>query len=90
MGLELLLIKEQENVIQANQEQDKMSGSQRMLYHCVSQLIFGASAVFSLRLLPEHHFLKGRTEIEQLHKIYKLFGSPDEEFWKKNKASFSN
>lgn len=29
--------------------------------------------------------LKGRTEVEQLHKIFKLCGSPPDEFWKKNK-----
>ncbi|KAA0039451.1 putative serine/threonine-protein kinase [Cucumis melo var. makuwa] len=29
--------------------------------------------------------LKGRTEVEQLHKIFKLCGSPPEEFWKKTK-----
>ncbi|CAK8540674.1 unnamed protein product [Lathyrus sativus] len=29
--------------------------------------------------------LKGRTEVEQLHKIFKLCGSPPEEFWKKSK-----
>lgn len=29
--------------------------------------------------------LAGRTEIEQLHKIFKLCGSPPEEYWKKSK-----
>ncbi|KAK7295415.1 hypothetical protein RJT34_18323 [Clitoria ternatea] len=29
--------------------------------------------------------LKGRTEVEQLHKIFKLCGSPADEFWRKNK-----
>ncbi|XP_027358841.1 protein IMPAIRED IN BABA-INDUCED STERILITY 1-like [Abrus precatorius] len=29
--------------------------------------------------------LKGRTEVEQLHKIFKLCGSPPDEFWKKSK-----
>ncbi|XP_057436037.1 cyclin-dependent kinase C-2 C-like isoform X2 [Lotus japonicus] len=29
--------------------------------------------------------LKGRTEVEQLHRIFKLCGSPPEEFWKKCK-----
>ncbi|KAL0535532.1 hypothetical protein IC582_029865 [Cucumis melo] len=29
--------------------------------------------------------LKGRTEVEQLHKIFRLCGSPPEEFWKKTK-----
>uniref|UniRef100_A0A5B7AEY7 Protein kinase domain-containing protein n=1 Tax=Davidia involucrata TaxID=16924 RepID=A0A5B7AEY7_DAVIN len=29
--------------------------------------------------------MPGRTEVEQLHKIFKLFGSPSEEYWKKSK-----
>ncbi|QCD76412.1 Cdc2-related kinase [Vigna unguiculata] len=29
--------------------------------------------------------LSGRTEVEQLHKIFKLCGSPSEEYWKKSK-----
>ncbi|XP_052195852.1 cyclin-dependent kinase C-2 C-like [Diospyros lotus] len=29
--------------------------------------------------------LKGRTEVEQLHKIFKLCGSPPDEFWKNSK-----
>uniref|UniRef100_A0A5B6YNE6 Protein kinase domain-containing protein n=2 Tax=Davidia involucrata TaxID=16924 RepID=A0A5B6YNE6_DAVIN len=29
--------------------------------------------------------LKGRTEVEQLHKIFKLCGSPPDEYWKKSK-----
>ncbi|XP_028780508.1 protein IMPAIRED IN BABA-INDUCED STERILITY 1 [Neltuma alba] len=29
--------------------------------------------------------LKGRTEVEQLHKVFKLCGSPPDEFWKKCK-----
>ncbi|XP_051135536.1 probable serine/threonine-protein kinase At1g54610 isoform X2 [Andrographis paniculata] len=29
--------------------------------------------------------LRGRTEVEQLHKIFKLCGSPTEEYWKKSK-----
>ncbi|RZC72226.1 hypothetical protein C5167_035669 [Papaver somniferum] len=29
--------------------------------------------------------LQGRTEVEQLHKIFKLCGSPPEEYWKKSK-----
>ncbi|KAJ1421428.1 Serine/threonine-protein kinase, active site [Sesbania bispinosa] len=29
--------------------------------------------------------LKGRNEVEQLHKIFKLCGSPPDEFWKNNK-----
>ncbi|KAH6772036.1 Protein kinase superfamily protein [Perilla frutescens var. hirtella] len=29
--------------------------------------------------------LRGRTEVEQLHKIFKLCGSPPEEYWKKSR-----
>jgi cyclin-dependent kinase 12/13 len=29
--------------------------------------------------------MPGRTEVEQLHKIYKLCGSPSDEYWKKSK-----
>ncbi|PHU19619.1 putative serine/threonine-protein kinase [Capsicum chinense] len=29
--------------------------------------------------------LKGRTEVEQLHKIFKLCGSPSDDYWKKSK-----
>lgn len=29
--------------------------------------------------------MPGRTEVEQLHKIFKLCGSPSEEYWKKSK-----
>ncbi|KAK8937287.1 putative serine/threonine-protein kinase [Platanthera zijinensis] len=31
--------------------------------------------------------LQGRTEVEQLHKIFKLCGSPSDEYWKKSKLS---
>ncbi|GFP85751.1 probable serine/threonine-protein kinase at1g54610 [Phtheirospermum japonicum] len=31
--------------------------------------------------------LRGRTEVEQLHKIFKLCGSPTEEYWKKSKTN---
>ncbi|KAL9321534.1 hypothetical protein ACSQ67_013373 [Phaseolus vulgaris] len=33
--------------------------------------------------------LSGRTEVEQLHKIFKLCGSPSEEYWKKSKLPHS-
>ncbi|KAH0906213.1 hypothetical protein HID58_038040, partial [Brassica napus] len=61
---------------------DMLSGFRTASHvRAVSQLIFGVSA----RFLPEDHFLKGRTEIKQLHILYKLLGSPDEEFWENNK-----
>ncbi|CAI9102433.1 OLC1v1000706C4 [Oldenlandia corymbosa var. corymbosa] len=36
-------------------------------------------------LLAGKPIMPGRTEVEQLHKIYKLCGSPTEEYWKKCK-----
>ncbi|KAH6559298.1 hypothetical protein KP509_1Z015500 [Ceratopteris richardii] len=36
-------------------------------------------------LLAGKPILPGRTEVEQLHKIFKLCGSPSEEYWKKSK-----
>lgn len=36
-------------------------------------------------LLAGKPIMPGRTEVEQLHKIYKLCGSPSEEYWKKYK-----
>ncbi|GFP87452.1 probable serine/threonine-protein kinase at1g54610 [Phtheirospermum japonicum] len=36
-------------------------------------------------LLIGKPILQGRTEVEQLHKIFKLCGSPPEDYWKKSK-----
>ncbi|KAJ4826295.1 hypothetical protein Tsubulata_004046 [Turnera subulata] len=36
-------------------------------------------------ILTGKPFIKGRTEVEQLHKIFKLCGSPPDEFWKQSK-----
>ncbi|CAL5183044.1 unnamed protein product [Lathyrus oleraceus] len=36
-------------------------------------------------LLAGKPIMPGRTEVEQLHKIFKLCGSPSEEYWKKTK-----
>ncbi|CAN4079414.1 unnamed protein product [Withania somnifera] len=33
--------------------------------------------------------LKGRTEVEQLHKIFKLCGSPPDDYWKRSKLSLA-
>ncbi|KAG1365191.1 putative serine/threonine-protein kinase [Cocos nucifera] len=45
-------------------------------------------------LLAGRPIMPGRTEVEQLHKIFKLCGSPSEEYWKKSKlphaSSFKN
>ncbi|KAJ7522788.1 hypothetical protein O6H91_18G026500 [Diphasiastrum complanatum] len=36
-------------------------------------------------LLAKRPIMPGRTEVEQLHKIFKLCGSPSEEYWKRSK-----
>lgn len=38
-------------------------------------------------LLVGKPIMPGRTEVEQLHKIYKLCGSPSDEYWKKSKLA---
>ncbi|XP_027925880.1 protein IMPAIRED IN BABA-INDUCED STERILITY 1-like isoform X2 [Vigna unguiculata] len=50
----------------------------------VSVDIWSVGCVFSEFFLGKP-ILKGRTEVEQLHKIFKLCGSPPEEYWKKSK-----
>ncbi|XP_061372949.1 protein IMPAIRED IN BABA-INDUCED STERILITY 1-like [Gastrolobium bilobum] len=46
--------------------------------------IWSVGCVFA-ELLVGKPILQGRTEVEQLHKIFKLCGSPPDEFWKKTK-----
>ncbi|GAB2287749.1 Protein IMPAIRED IN BABA-INDUCED STERILITY 1 [Dionaea muscipula] len=46
--------------------------------------LWSVGCVFA-ELLIGKPILKGKTEVEQLHKIFKLCGSPPEEFWKKSK-----
>ncbi|CAL1409921.1 unnamed protein product [Linum trigynum] len=36
-------------------------------------------------LFAGKHIMPGRTEVEQMHKIFKLCGSPSEEYWQKTK-----
>ena len=50
----------------------------------VSVDIWSVGCVFAELFLGKP-ILKGRTEVEQLHKIFKLCGSPPDEFWKKSK-----
>lgn len=38
-------------------------------------------------LLAGKPIMPGRTEVEQLHKIYKLCGSPSDDYWKKSKLA---
>ncbi|CAI0388405.1 unnamed protein product [Linum tenue] len=47
----------------------------------VSVDLWSVGCVFA-ELLTSKPLLKGRTEVEQLHKIFKLCGSPPDEFWK--------
>ncbi|KAJ7971019.1 GPCR kinase [Quillaja saponaria] len=50
----------------------------------VSVDLWSVGCVFAELFLGKP-ILKGRTEVEQLHKIFKLCGSPPDEFWKKSK-----
>ncbi|KAF5725382.1 ATP binding protein putative isoform 1 [Tripterygium wilfordii] len=50
----------------------------------VSVDLWSVGCVFA-ELIFGKPILKGRTEVEQLHKIFKLCGSPPEEFWRKSK-----
>ena len=50
----------------------------------VSVDLWSVGCVFAELFLGKP-ILKGRTEVEQLHKIFKLCGSPPAEFWKKSK-----
>ncbi|XP_043726338.1 protein IMPAIRED IN BABA-INDUCED STERILITY 1-like [Telopea speciosissima] len=46
--------------------------------------LWSVGCVFA-ELLMGKPILQGRTEVEQLHKIFKLSGSPPDEYWKKSK-----
>lgn len=46
--------------------------------------IWSAGCILA-ELLAGKPIMPGRTEVEQLHKIFKLCGSPSEEYWKKSK-----
>lgn len=46
--------------------------------------LWSVGCVFA-EILIGRPILKGRTEVEQLHKIFRLCGSPPEEYWKKSK-----
>lgn len=46
--------------------------------------VWSVGCVFA-ELLLGRPVLQGRTEVEQLHKIFKLCGSPPEDYWKKSK-----
>ncbi|GLU12421.1 hypothetical protein SLE2022_291040 [Rubroshorea leprosula] len=46
--------------------------------------VWSVGCVFA-EILLGRPILQGRTEVEQLHKIFKLCGSPPEDYWKKSK-----
>lgn len=46
--------------------------------------LWSVGCVFA-EILIGKPILQGRTEVEQLHKIFKLCGSPPDEFWKKSR-----
>ncbi|XP_059670388.1 protein IMPAIRED IN BABA-INDUCED STERILITY 1-like [Cornus florida] len=50
--------------------------------------LWSVGCVFA-ELFIKKPILKGRTEVEQLHKIFKLCGSPTDEFWKRTKLPLS-
>ncbi|KAM5581318.1 putative serine/threonine-protein kinase [Rosa sericea] len=52
--------------------------------YTVSVDLWSVGCVFAELYLGKP-ILKGRTEVEQLHKIFKLCGSPPEEYWKNSK-----
>ncbi|KAL6972987.1 [pyruvate dehydrogenase (acetyl-transferring)] kinase [Sarracenia purpurea var. burkii] len=53
-------------------------------YYSVGVDLWSAGCILA-ELLAGKPILPGRTEVEQLHKIFKLCGSPSEEYWKKSK-----
>ncbi|XP_043706886.1 probable serine/threonine-protein kinase At1g54610 isoform X2 [Telopea speciosissima] len=53
-------------------------------YYGVGVDLWSAGCIFA-ELLAGKPIMPGRTEVEQLHKIFKLCGSPSEEYWKKSK-----
>ncbi|XWS51473.1 hypothetical protein CRYUN_Cryun12cG0179300 [Craigia yunnanensis] len=53
-------------------------------YYGVGVDLWSAGCILT-ELLSGKPIMPGRTEVEQLHKIFKLCGSPSEEYWKKSK-----
>lgn len=53
------------------------------VYYGVGVDLWSAGCILA-ELLAGKPILPGRTEVEQLHKIFKLCGTPNEEFWKKS------
>ncbi|KAL2254281.1 UNVERIFIED_CONTAM: putative serine/threonine-protein kinase [Sesamum indicum] len=53
-------------------------------YYGVAVDLWSAGCILA-ELFTRKPIMSGRTEVEQLHKIYKLCGSPSEEYWNKSK-----
>ncbi|WOL12617.1 putative serine/threonine-protein kinase [Canna indica] len=53
-------------------------------YYSVGVDLWSAGCILAELLLGKP-ILPGRTEVEQLHRIFKLCGSPSEKYWKKSK-----
>ncbi|GMI95395.1 hypothetical protein like AT5G50860 [Hibiscus trionum] len=53
-------------------------------YYGVGVDLWSAGCILA-ELLSGKPIMPGRTEVEQLHKIFKLCGSPSEQYWKKSK-----
>ncbi|KAH7857304.1 hypothetical protein Vadar_011087 [Vaccinium darrowii] len=53
-------------------------------YYGVGVDLWSAGCILA-ELLSGKPIMPGRTEVEQLHKIFKLCGSPSEEYWKKSR-----
>ncbi|KAJ0643709.1 putative protein-serine/threonine kinase CMGC-CDK-CRK7-CDK9 family [Helianthus annuus] len=51
-------------------------------YYGVGVDMWSADCILA-EILAGKPIMPGRTEVEQLHKIFKLCGSPSEEYWKK-------
>lgn len=53
-------------------------------YYGIGVDLWSAGCILA-ELFAGKPILRGRTEVEQLHKIFKLCGSPTEEYWKKSR-----
>ncbi|XP_056693217.1 probable serine/threonine-protein kinase At1g54610 isoform X2 [Spinacia oleracea] len=58
------------------------------IHYGISVDLWSAGCIFG-ELYAGKPIMPGRTEVEQLHKIFKLCGSPPEEYWEKSKLPHS-
>ncbi|EPS63681.1 hypothetical protein M569_11103, partial [Genlisea aurea] len=80
----------------ANQSQPPLTSRVVTLWYRPPELLLGATdygeavdlwstGCILAELFASKPIMPGRTEVEQLHKIFKLCGSPSEEYWKMSK-----